>query len=139
MWWMPLIMAAGGAVKGISDKKQETRDRIASSEATRYSPWTGMQGQPVQKADVAGSTLQGFSAGMGLGQNMDSADQANAFQKQQLALQQQQADSQAAKDQAMIKYYNNAAYQGEIGNPKKTNKGANPQASDYGVNSSYMA
>lgn len=105
MFWMPLAMGALGAAKGISDQKTEARQRAAQAETTRYSPWTGMQAQAPQEANIGGDVMQGAVTGMGLGQGMDSADSANEFQKQQLLLQQQQAQNQGNLQNAQTGYY----------------------------------
>lgn len=78
------IMAIAGAAKGTADKKQEARDRHAAAVTKLYQPWTGMQADPIQKGDVAGSALQGAVAGYGVDQSMEAnkmyGDYLNKFQ-----------------------------------------------------------
>lgn len=64
------LMAGGGLglVKGILDQGREAKDRQVAAETTRYSPWTHMQAQPVQRADLLGSAMQGGTAGAMMGQ-----------------------------------------------------------------------
>jgi len=93
-FWLPLAMAGVGAAKGVMDQGDARAEAKTQAEIARYSPWSGMQPQQVQKGDPFGAAMQGGMAGMGLSQSMDAAGQANEFQKQQLQLQKQQADAQ---------------------------------------------
>ncbi len=68
---IPLLIGAGlGVAKGIKDQQAEKRDRKTQAEMARWSPWTGVQAQPVKKADMMGSIMQGGMAGASMGQMM---------------------------------------------------------------------
>lgn len=68
--WTAILGALAGAMKGKQDQ-QAWRDQ-QNFEATRerYSPWTGMHGQYMQKPNKMGTMLQGFMAGLSYGQKM---------------------------------------------------------------------
>ena len=68
------LTTAMGVGKGLSDSSKANRQRKLAAETTRYSPWTGMQAQPVQEADILGSTMQGAMTGGALGQGMAGLD-----------------------------------------------------------------
>ena len=57
--FLPLAIGAGlGLLKGATiDKSKEKRQRKLQAETTRYSPWTGMQGEAPKEADMLGSAL----------------------------------------------------------------------------------
>lgn len=64
-----LLAGAGmGVLKGMGDKKKEAADRKVAAETARWSPWTGMQPEQVQRADMMGSAMQGGLAGGAMGQ-----------------------------------------------------------------------
>jgi hypothetical protein len=65
------MMAIAGAAKGTMDKQQEKRDRQAAAVTKLYQPFTGMQADPVQRADILGSAMQGGAAGLGMQQSME--------------------------------------------------------------------
>ena len=65
------MMAIAGAAKGAMDKQQEKRDRHAAAVTKLYQPFTGMQADPIQKGDIAGSAMQGGLAGYGTQQSME--------------------------------------------------------------------
>lgn len=70
---LPLIL--GGAGLGIvkhfaSDKPKEERQRRLAAETARYSPWTGMQPQQVQDADIFGNVMQGGLTGASFAQGL---------------------------------------------------------------------
>lgn len=68
-FWIPMAaMAAAGAVKHFaSDKPREDSDRKLAAETQRLSPWTHMQANPIQRASLFNSVLQGGTAGALLG------------------------------------------------------------------------
>jgi hypothetical protein len=78
---LPLLIggAALGALKYNQDQKNSAKDRQVAAATARYSPWTGMKPQDVKRPDAIGDVMQGGLAGAGLGQNMDSADNAQAL------------------------------------------------------------
>lgn len=89
----PITLAAlGGAGlgigKGILDQNRERKDRQIAAQTARWSPWTGMAAQPVQRADLLGSTiqggLQGASFGQGLGQQQDFNKYLDLLKQQQM-------------------------------------------------------
>src|SRR5687768_13670548 len=47
----------------VVDVPKEQRQRELAAQTQLYSPWTGLQAQPVQEADAFGSALQGGTAG----------------------------------------------------------------------------
>lgn len=77
MFWLPLAMAAGGAMMGKAkhdkDVANENADRDLASATARYSPWTGMHPNAVRRAgsefgDVGQGALSGGMMGMQFGQ-----------------------------------------------------------------------
>lgn len=61
------IMAAAGLAKGLGpDKDKENADKNLAAVQTRYSPWTGIKPQSIQRADPFGSMLQGGMAGLSM-------------------------------------------------------------------------
>lgn len=74
MSWMLVAAGAGataGAVSGYEKKKDQKRQQKAQAEMTRYSPWTGMQGQIVPAApSMFTSMLGGASGVMGLAKGL---------------------------------------------------------------------
>jgi len=90
-WWIPLAMMAAGAAKSeLSDRPAAQRQRNAEAEKTRWSPWTGMQGQNVQDPNTANAMMQGGMSGLMMSQNMDAA----ASNEQMSKLQQQYLENQ---------------------------------------------
>jgi hypothetical protein len=90
IFWAPLIGAAVGAAKHAAvDVPREQRSRRLAAETQRYSPWTGMQAQPIQEANLFGSALQGGVTGAQLGQaeaaQTQQADQMKAFEEAEKA------------------------------------------------------
>ncbi len=69
-----LIGAATGMLKGGLDEKKEASQRKETSAAQKWSPWTHMQGGPIQRADPLGSTMQGALAGAAVGQGYKGGD-----------------------------------------------------------------
>lgn len=99
---LPIIagLIAGGALGagkyfGV-DRGKEERDRKLQAATALYSPWTGMQAQPVHEADLFGDVLQGATAGGQMGQNVESLGGASEMQKRNLAL----LDSEIARNNA---------------------------------------
>ena len=75
-----ISMLAGtglGILKGQKDRERENADRKVAAETARWSPWTGMQAQPVQRADQMGSVMQGGLQGAAFGQGLE---QRSAYQ-----------------------------------------------------------
>lgn len=82
---VPIAMAAAGLLKGLTvDAAKESRQRKLAAETSRYSPWTGLAPQQVQEADPLGSAMQFGSAGLGLGQGIQSAAGNEALQNAML-------------------------------------------------------
>lgn len=82
--WPMLALAALGAAKGYGDKQEEKNDKLAAAEMQRWSPWTGMRPDPIQRTPgVLGSALQGGVTGAMLGQGMDQQDQYSNYLKSQ--------------------------------------------------------
>lgn len=81
-----LIGGALGLAKGATiDKDKANRQRELAAATARYSPWTGLQAQPVQEADPWGSALQGATAGAGMGQSFGAANAQQEYQQKQMA------------------------------------------------------
>lgn len=71
-----LIGAGVGVGKGYLDQGRAARQRQTEAEIARWSPWTGIQAQRPQEADILGSGLQGAFAGASFGQQFGGADKA---------------------------------------------------------------
>ncbi len=73
MWPLLAAGAAFGAGKYfLHDKPEFQRQGQLAAQTTRYSPWTGMQGQmPQDSPDLLGDTFQGGLAGGQFGSQMD--------------------------------------------------------------------
>lgn len=101
------IGAGAGLLKSqLVDKPKEERERRIAVAQARYSPWTGIKPQEVQEADPFGSMFQGGTAGLALGQGMDTANAQQGYQDKSLDLAQQNANSQNALNQAYINKLN---------------------------------
>ena len=75
---MPITALAIGAGAGLLkseliDKPKEERQRRLAAATQRYSPWTGLQANPVQEADPFGSMLQYGATGASMGAGIQSA------------------------------------------------------------------
>lgn len=70
--WAALAAGAGaGLVKSeFVDKPNEKKDRINAATTMRYSPWTGMKPEQVERASALASALQGGAQGAALGQSL---------------------------------------------------------------------
>lgn len=75
------LLAGGGLGlgKGLLDQQREKKDRAAQAEIARWSPWTGMQAQPVQRADMLGSVMQGGTSGAMMGQGVGNQQAYNKY------------------------------------------------------------
>ncbi len=72
---MALISGGIGLAKSeFIDKPNETKDRIMAATTARYSPWTKMQPQDVQRTNPLGEAMAWGAQGAALGQNMETAD-----------------------------------------------------------------
>lgn len=114
--WGALGIGAGlGLLKSLAiDAPKEARQRKVAAATQRYSPWTGLQAQPVQEADPFGSALQFGATGAMLGQGIQNADATKNLQD------------------AMAKYYG----QGGLGS--YGNYYAGLQSPGLGVDMSYL-
>lgn len=82
MTMMALASAAGmglGAYKNAEARKQERRDALLAAETARWSPWTGMMPQPIQRNNQTGDIMQGGLSGLSMGQNLASAQAYNKW------------------------------------------------------------
>lgn len=66
-----VVGGVAGKMKNDAAKSQANSQRKLAAETQRYSPWTGLQAQPIQEAgstfgDVVGGALGGASMGQGL-------------------------------------------------------------------------
>lgn len=74
-----LIGGGAGLLKNeLVDKPQHKRMQLAEAEKTRYSPWTGMQGQTLTPPSAFGSALQGATTGAMIGQGVGGMGGAGA-------------------------------------------------------------
>jgi len=75
------LLAAGGLAKSLLvDKPEERRQRKLAAATTRLSPFTGLQAQPIQRADPIGSALSFGFTGQQLSQNIAAQEaQQNIF------------------------------------------------------------
>lgn len=78
----------GGAGLGLAkselvDKPQAAKARHIAAVTAQYSPWTGMQAQPIQEANPFGSAMQGGSAGAMMGQSYGQNDMYKQMLEQQ--------------------------------------------------------
>lgn len=77
VWWVPVAMAAAGAVEGDAKQKRNEKKLQAQAEIARWSPWTDMKPHDVSTEDSAiHGAMQGGVAGMGMIQNMKGGDAA---------------------------------------------------------------
>lgn len=75
-----------GLLKGNEAKRQEHKDRILAAQTQRYSPWTKMQAQPVQRAPgMLSSGLEGGLSGMAIGQSVQNYGNQQDLHQAQLA------------------------------------------------------
>lgn len=71
---LAIASAIGLAKSELVDRPQENRNRALAANTQRYSPWTGMQAQPVKPTDDLGTMMQYGSTGAMMGANMKAAD-----------------------------------------------------------------
>lgn len=77
-----LIGAGTGLLKTEADKKKEARQRQLAATTQLYSPWTGLQANPVQEADEFGNLLKYSGAGASIGSGIarpESVTTSNAW------------------------------------------------------------
>jgi hypothetical protein len=68
-----LIGGGGGLVKSLAvDGPREARQRRLAAQTQRYSPWTGLEAQPIQEADPLGTAIGMGAAGGQIGGNIQS-------------------------------------------------------------------
>lgn len=91
MSWIAVGVAVGAAVLKTEavDQPKENRQRKLAAATQRYSPWTGLEAQPIQEADLGGNILQYGMTGAMMRQNMNDNAKANEL-----------ADSEIAKNNA---------------------------------------
>ena len=92
--WQALAGAGLGLVKGGQEKQQEWQDRMLAAETQRYSPWTKLQAQPVQRAP--GGIARGIEGALGGAQMMQNAGMQDAQQNYYKALAERMARQNAA-------------------------------------------
>lgn len=71
---MPPLLIAGlavGAAKSVNDKLQENSDKRLAASTQEYSPWTHLQAQPVQHANIIGDLAGGGMTGLSLNQALN--------------------------------------------------------------------
>lgn len=83
MSWVTVGVAGAGmalgALENNEEQKQHSRMQRAQAEMTRYSPWTGMQGQILTPPkSIFGSMLQGGATGAMIGQGLAKGGGASA-------------------------------------------------------------
>lgn len=73
-----LIAGAGlGLGKYVDGSMRAKKERERQAAITRYSPWTGMQGQSVASPSIFGDLATGAAAGSTLGQGFKAANPAS--------------------------------------------------------------
>ncbi len=76
----PLVIGALiGLAKAKSDADKEKRQRQEKANTQRYSPWTGMEGDPIQMADPVGAIGQGALAGAMYGQQSPASAETSGM------------------------------------------------------------
>lgn len=71
MW--PLMIGLTAA-QMYSNAEKEQRQKQLASATQRYSPWTGLQAQPVSYADPLGTAAQGAAGGLAMEQMSQNSD-----------------------------------------------------------------
>lgn len=69
------IAAAIGAGLGVGkhflvDKPEEERSKWMLAQTQRLNPWTGLRGEPIKRANLFNSVMQGGVSGLSMGQNL---------------------------------------------------------------------
>jgi hypothetical protein len=101
-WGLAIGAAVGLAKEQLVDKPKEDKARTLAAATQKWSPWTGLQAQPIPLADPFGSALQFGATGAQMKEGMD------------------QANTNAALKSSMTNYFNK---QGDMAT------GSNPTAS----------
>jgi len=78
---LPMLIGAGaGLLKGVAiDQPRASAMRKVEAEKTRWSPWTGIQGQNVPDADIFGGVLQGGMTGASFGQGLENQEMSKGL------------------------------------------------------------
>jgi hypothetical protein len=111
-WVMVGTMAAGalaGKMKNDHARQVEESDRKLAAETQRYSPWTGLQAQPIRRAgsqfgDVFGGGVQGAMIGQQFGGMGGAPAKNQAFGGSELGYQAEQDPSALAYGQQKNKF-----------------------------------
>ncbi len=72
-------MGLGLAKTGVEAAYSAPRSRKLAAETQRYSPWTGLQAQPVERVDPFGNLMQGAVAGAGMQQAAQRAENVDRW------------------------------------------------------------
>lgn len=74
------IGAGAGLLKSqLIDAPREARQRKLAAATQRYSPWTGLQAQPIMPADPFGNALQFGATGAALDSNIKTSNAAQNY------------------------------------------------------------
>ena len=73
-----LLAGAGFAKSELVDRPREEEQRRQAAVIARWSPWTGMAPNAIQKADPFGSAIEGGLTGAMLSQNQQKLDATDA-------------------------------------------------------------
>lgn len=65
-WGLAIGALVGGVKNQLVDVPREKKQRALAAATQKYAPWTGLQAQPVQQADLLGNALQFGSTGAGM-------------------------------------------------------------------------
>lgn len=65
-WGLAIGALVGVAKNQLVDVPREKKQRALAAATQRLSPWTGLQAQPIQQADLLGNALQFGSTGAGM-------------------------------------------------------------------------
>ena len=73
-WGLAIGAIVGLAKNQLSDVPREKKQRALAAATQQYSPWTGLQAQPIQQADPFGNALQFGAAGAGIGSGIKNSN-----------------------------------------------------------------
>lgn len=96
---LTIAMLAGSALKAHGDVQREKKSRAEAAVKEAYSPWSGVAANPVERADTAGTLMQGIAGAASASQAADAAAQQEAqnqwiqnYRDKQLEMQSQWQD-----------------------------------------------
>lgn len=82
---LALLGGGLGIIQGREKQQQEQKDRELAAQTQKYSPWTHLQAQPVQRApSLLNSGLQGGLGGASFGQSLTNNTNDQKFKDAQI-------------------------------------------------------